>query len=179
MCEFKRFYIFYRVKSLQKIRWFTTDGLRQFKRNGRRYINLKLYGRSKSTVVESKAIREKSLLPSFFRASFNPTNILRKTLKSLTHFRFRFFFNLRSKPSNFRLRFVFKLQLRFTFVVISSSLWFQPSIFFLWFHLQASDLCFVTNLQASVSFSGFTLVQPFPQIRLTFIFNLNNPCSFG
>jgi hypothetical protein len=63
--------------------------------------------------------------------------------------------------------------------VISSSLWFQPSIFFLWFHLQASDLCFVTNLQASVSFSGFTLVQPFPQIRLTFIFNLNNPCSFG
>jgi hypothetical protein len=153
--------------ALQKIRWFTTDGLRQFKRNGRRYINL-------------KATREKSLLPSFLRASFNPTNILRKTLKSLTHFRFRFFFNLRSKPSNFRLRFVFKLQLRFTFVcdfifvMISTFRFFSlisPS--------SASDLCFIINLQASVSFSGFTLVQPFPQIRLTFIFNLNNPCSFG
>jgi hypothetical protein len=127
--------------ALQKIRWFTTDGLRQFKRNGCCYINLKIYGRSKSTVVESKAIREKSLLPSFFRASFNPTNILRKTLKSLTHsdsdFSSTFVQNPQTSDSDSSSNFSFDSPS----FVISSSLWFQPSDFFLWFHLQALQIC--------------------------------------
>jgi hypothetical protein len=165
MCEFKRFYIFYRVKSLQKIRWFTTDGLRQFKRNGRRYINLKLYGRSKSTVVESKAIREKSLLPSFFRASFNPTNILRKTLKSLTHsdsdFSSTFVQNPQASNSDLSSNFSFD----------SPSLWFHLRYDF---NLQFFFSDFTFKLQICASSPTFklrfrSLVSPWFNLFLKFV----------